>query len=136
MRISDTDRQRAVDELRRHFAAGRLDVDEFSNRLEKALGASTLEDLDKLMSDLPMMRIADPVGSTGAGRPRHLPVAGAAGGSKSPMLSGRRRPALAVGITVAVVLGAVILAIASSWVGSVALLAGWLAGMIQSRLRG
>jgi hypothetical protein len=134
MRISDTDRQRAVDELRRHFAAGRLDVDEFSTRLEKALEASTLEDLDGLMSDLPMMRIADPVGSTGTGGSGRLP-ARAARGSTPPVLSGGGRPALAVAITVAVVVGAVILAIASSWVGSVALLAGWLAGMIQSRLR-
>jgi Domain of unknown function (DUF1707) len=136
MRISDTDRQRAVDELRRHFAAGRLDVDEFSARLGKALEASTLEDLDKLMSDLPMIRIADPVGSTGTGGTTRLPLRGAAGGSTLPALSGSRRPALAVAITVAVVVGAVILAIASSWVGSAALLVGWLAGMIQSRLRG
>ena len=29
MRVSDVDRERAVEELRRHCAAGRLDVDEY-----------------------------------------------------------------------------------------------------------
>ena len=37
MRASDADRQRVVEELRRHCSAGRLDVDAFAARVEAAL---------------------------------------------------------------------------------------------------
>jgi uncharacterized integral membrane protein len=39
--------------LREHHAQGRLDVDEFKDRIEKAYTAKTLGDLDTLMNDLP-----------------------------------------------------------------------------------
>jgi Domain of unknown function (DUF1707) len=135
MRISDTDRQRAVDELRRHFAAGRIDVDEFTERMEKALQASTLEDLDKLLSDLPMVRIADPVGYTGSGQPIRLGVPSSRGRGTVVGAHSLGRPAR-VAVTVAVVVGAIILAIASSWVAAIALIVGWLVGVLQGRARG
>lgn len=53
IRASDADRDRTVNLLREHLAAGRLDSEEFDERMEQALGAKTLGELDRLMSDLP-----------------------------------------------------------------------------------
>jgi hypothetical protein len=53
IRASDEDRERSVSLLREHHAAGRLTLDEFSERLDKAYAAKTLGELDELMSDLP-----------------------------------------------------------------------------------
>jgi len=53
LRASDADRERAVDFLRRHAAEGRLDVEELSDRVGKALSAKTLGELDDLAYDLP-----------------------------------------------------------------------------------
>lgn len=53
MRASDRDRDRVAAALREHHAQGRLDVDEFKDRIERAYTAKTLGDLDTLMHDLP-----------------------------------------------------------------------------------
>jgi hypothetical protein len=53
IRASDDDRERAVSLLREHHAAGRLTVEEFNERMDKAYAAKTLGELDELMSDLP-----------------------------------------------------------------------------------
>jgi hypothetical protein len=68
IRASDEDRDRAVSLLREHHAAGRLDAEEFSERLDKAYAAKTLGELDELMADLPaidLYRLPD------AGLPRY-----------------------------------------------------------------
>jgi Domain of unknown function (DUF1707) len=53
MRVSDAERQVIADELKAHFAAGRLDIDEYEDRLQSALAARTRHDLDDLVRDLP-----------------------------------------------------------------------------------
>ena len=53
MRASDADRERVVDMLRDHGAAGRLDTEELEDRTALALGARTHGELDKVMADLP-----------------------------------------------------------------------------------
>lgn len=53
MRASDHDRDRVAAALREHHAQGRLDVDEFKDRIEQAYSAKTLGELDALMHDLP-----------------------------------------------------------------------------------
>jgi uncharacterized protein DUF1707 len=53
IRASDADRDRAAALLREHHAAGRLTATEFHDRLEQAMEAGTLGDIDDLMSDLP-----------------------------------------------------------------------------------
>jgi hypothetical protein len=53
IRASDEDRDRTVSLLREHHAAGRLTAEEFNERVDKALEARTLGDLDALMADLP-----------------------------------------------------------------------------------
>jgi hypothetical protein len=53
LRASDADRERTVEQLRRHHADGRLDMEEFSERMDRAYAAKTLAELDELMADLP-----------------------------------------------------------------------------------
>lgn len=53
LRASDDDRMRVVAALERHTAAGRLTLDEFSDRVGRALAAATHRDLAAVTSDLP-----------------------------------------------------------------------------------
>lgn len=53
IRASDADRDRTASLLREHHAAGRLTVEEFEERMDKALDATTLGELDELLADLP-----------------------------------------------------------------------------------
>jgi hypothetical protein len=53
LRASDADRERVVNLLREHHAEGRLDMDEFHDRLNAAYEAKTIGDLDALTADLP-----------------------------------------------------------------------------------
>ena len=53
IRASDADRDRAASLLREHHAAGRLTAEEFHERMDRALDATTLGELDELMADLP-----------------------------------------------------------------------------------
>ncbi|MGH3260166.1 MAG: DUF1707 SHOCT-like domain-containing protein [Streptosporangiaceae bacterium] len=53
IRASDADRDRAAALLREHHAAGRLTAEEFHDRMEQALEAKTLGELDELLADLP-----------------------------------------------------------------------------------
>jgi hypothetical protein len=58
MRASDADRDRVAALLQEHHAAGRLTTDEVRERLDRALEAKTLGDLDALMTDLPHIDLA------------------------------------------------------------------------------
>jgi hypothetical protein len=53
IRASDADRDRVASLLREHHAAGRLTAEEFHERMDQALEAKTLGELDELMTDLP-----------------------------------------------------------------------------------
>jgi hypothetical protein len=53
LRASDADRDRTIAELREHTAAGRLTLEEFSERVERATAARTLAELEALGHDLP-----------------------------------------------------------------------------------
>ncbi|MFG1841327.1 DUF1707 SHOCT-like domain-containing protein [Micromonospora sp. DT228] len=55
LRASDDDRNRVVAELHRHTAAGRLTLDEFSDRAGAVWTARTLGDLAALTRDLPVL---------------------------------------------------------------------------------
>lgn len=52
-RIGDRERDAAVERLREHHAAGRLDLSEFTDRMTRALEARTESDLAPLFIDLP-----------------------------------------------------------------------------------
>jgi Domain of unknown function (DUF1707) len=53
IRASDADRDRVAALLREHHAAGRLTAEEFGERMDQALEAKTLGELDQLLADLP-----------------------------------------------------------------------------------
>ncbi len=135
MRASDEQRQRVIDELRRHCVAGRLDIDEYAARIEQALAATSVEDLIRVLGELPMLGIAD---LAGAGRVdgSHRETA-----STSDALAGggwraRLAASAVVVVSVIVVLVAVALALALSWVWAAVLVVGWLLGLAQARLGG
>jgi len=52
-RVSDAEREQAVAVLREHLLAGRLTLEEFSERVEAALGARVGADLARVQQDLP-----------------------------------------------------------------------------------
>jgi Domain of unknown function (DUF1707) len=79
-RASDADRDRTVAALGEHLAAGRLTLEEFDERMDKAYAAKTLGELDRLMADLPE-----------AG-PGQLPDAPADRSAASPPLTRQRPP--------------------------------------------
>ena len=54
MRAGDADRERLVEQLREHHAAGRLTLDEFDERMTKAYAAKTYGELRTLTRDLPV----------------------------------------------------------------------------------
>jgi hypothetical protein len=53
IRASDAERERVADALREHYASGRLDAEELSERLDDAYRAKTVADLQRVSSDLP-----------------------------------------------------------------------------------
>jgi hypothetical protein len=60
-RISDADRERAMADLAQHYADGRLDHDEYDERLDAIWTARTRADLAILFSDLPRPPVSYPV---------------------------------------------------------------------------
>jgi hypothetical protein len=71
LRISDSDRERAMADLATHYADGRLDHDEYDERLDAIWTARTRADLAVLFSDLPRPQAAPPQRTPvrGPGRP-------------------------------------------------------------------
>jgi hypothetical protein len=54
-RVSDGERAVAISRLRRSYAAGYLSLDTFAERMDQALAAKTLDELDRPLADLPTM---------------------------------------------------------------------------------
>lgn len=59
-RIGDAEREAANARLGDHFAAGRLDHEEYDERLDAIWSARTRADLDQLFWDLPALAVAPP----------------------------------------------------------------------------
>ncbi|MGZ5399067.1 MAG: DUF1707 SHOCT-like domain-containing protein [Nocardioides sp.] len=78
VRIGDAERERAQSTLGDHYAAGRLDHEEYSERLDRIWAARTRAELDPVFSDLP--------GTSGSAAPASYPYSTPAS----------RRPAAAV----------------------------------------
>lgn len=53
LRIGDAERDAAISDLAEHYAAGRLDQEEYDERTDQALSARTDADLGPLFVDLP-----------------------------------------------------------------------------------
>ena len=54
-RVGDADRDATATQLREHYAAGRLTLDELNERLEQTFAARTGADLNAVMRDLPSL---------------------------------------------------------------------------------
>ena len=54
LRASDADRDATADRLRQHHTDGRLDQDEFQDRLDRCFAAKTVGELAELTRDLPV----------------------------------------------------------------------------------
>lgn len=74
LRASDADRERIVEELRRHTADGRLTMEEFEERMAAAYSAKTYGELAGLTRDLPV-DLGARAGAAGTAAPRRPPVA-------------------------------------------------------------
>lgn len=85
-RVSDSDRDQAVAELRQHLGEGRLDADELSERVERALRARTRGELDAVLADLPSAPPSVPE------RPRPHATGWTVGIMASSVRRGRWRP--------------------------------------------
>jgi hypothetical protein len=72
IRAADADRERIAERLRQCHAEGRLDMDEFQQRLERCYEAKTLGELRDLVSDLPRQDEHDGQRSLGWFRPWRL----------------------------------------------------------------
>lgn len=68
MRASDEDRHRVVDALQRHTQAGRLSLDEFTERVDTAYAARTLAELAAVTDDLPAEPVTAPAAAPDTGR--------------------------------------------------------------------
>ena len=55
--VSDAERQRVMDDLRGHYEAGRLTLDEFQQRLDDAHAARTETQLNDVLRQLPDARL-------------------------------------------------------------------------------
>ncbi|MDE3204501.1 MAG: DUF1707 domain-containing protein [Acidobacteriota bacterium] len=136
--MSDDDRRRVVEELGRHCGAGRIDIDEFARRVERALAASTFQELDAVRADLPMVRIAEPRGRAAVATPSAASLEGRAlleRRNRGLPSVARVRSSAGVVITGAVAAGAAVVGVVGDWTWAVLLLAGWAAGLAQGRLR-
>ncbi len=107
-RVSDAERAEVTDRLARHFSEGRLDQEEYDQRIEQAMNAKTQSDLHGLCADLPEDDEPDTTPGRAAARPQHHLVL------------------IALVILVAVLLGRVLVAALTPWW----LLAGLLALLI------
>ena len=54
LRASDADREATADRLRKHHTDGRIDAEEFQERLDKCYAAKTVGELAALTRDLPV----------------------------------------------------------------------------------
>jgi hypothetical protein len=84
LRVSDAERDQAIDQLGERFAEGRLSHDTFIHRMEAALKARDRRDLAELLADLPSpRRLGDTLRDYGrrgweavtSGMPRAVPAA-------------------------------------------------------------
>jgi Domain of unknown function (DUF1707) len=61
LRAGDSDRDRVADVLREQHLAGRLESNEFQERLDRCYAAKTYGELDELIADLPREEQTPPV---------------------------------------------------------------------------
>jgi hypothetical protein len=70
LRAADADRERVVELLREHCAAGRLTTDELAERIDQAFAARTLGELEAPLRELPAAPTPPPPARDSAGTRR------------------------------------------------------------------
>jgi hypothetical protein len=56
-RVSDTERERAIRQLHQHVADGRIDMEEFTERVDSVYRAKTNLDIDQALHQLPFVSV-------------------------------------------------------------------------------
>jgi hypothetical protein len=110
IRASDADRDRTAALLREHHAAGRITAEEFHERMEQALDAKTMGQLDELLSDLPVIdlyQLPDASLRRRPPRPGQSVLPADSGSAVSPLRFGPGTVAMGAWATVSAVLVAV-----------------------------
>jgi hypothetical protein len=113
VRASDQEREEIVNTLKQHMVDGRLDWEEFSERMDKAYAARDRDELSALVGDLPGREkaAAGQAPGEGAWSPGQWGPPWARGGrgpARAWMGAGRRWPP--VPVLIAIVLGALFIA--------------------------
>ena len=75
-RVGDAEREAVAEQLREHYATGRLTIDEFRARLDAAYAATTAAGLSRVTADLPAaghLPAGVAWGATGAAQAHHAP---------------------------------------------------------------
>ena len=73
MSVSDADRERVIAALREQAGEGRLDMDEYGQRLDEAYSATTMDELQRSLRELPVAPLNPapaPAPLVGQARPR------------------------------------------------------------------
>ncbi|HET6708491.1 DUF1707 domain-containing protein [Amycolatopsis sp.] len=96
MRLSDAERQDALDVLEEHVRTGRLDIDEYGTRSAKVTAARRVSDLVPLFDDLPSPRPSALL--NGAAAPQVPVMSG-----ESPLANFLTRSAVPIAIVLAIV---------------------------------
>jgi hypothetical protein len=71
LRIGDADREATAASLREHYAAGRLSLEEFNERIDAAFAATTQAQLRRVTRDLPQAPAPSVPVPAAAGQRRH-----------------------------------------------------------------
>ncbi|WP_203960474.1 DUF1707 SHOCT-like domain-containing protein [Actinocatenispora thailandica] len=113
VRIGDAERESAVQALGEHMKAGRLQVDEYSERSGRAAEARTADELTSLFTDLPAPHPTLPDAGAGAAV-RPVPAGGDLDQHRPPGTPAQRAAGALIGV---------------SWIGAVVLMVttgfGW-----------
>ncbi len=96
MRLSDAERQDALDVLEEHVRSGRLDIDEYGTRSAKVTAAKRVSELVPLFDDLPSPRPSALL--NGATAPQVPVLSG-----DSPLVTFLTRGAVPIAIVLAIV---------------------------------
>jgi hypothetical protein len=75
VRAADADRERAVQQLQQHLADGRLDYEEFNERVDEAYAARTMDDLAHALRELPRIPVQPRPSPSPVAAPRPRPPA-------------------------------------------------------------
>jgi len=111
VRIGHAERQAAVDALKQHHEAGRIDAMEYEDRSVRAQAARSMPELEALFTDLPQPH---PVGSMLSDSASEVAASTAAGSTARGILS-IPEPLATTIVSIAPILAVILFFVTSSW---------------------